>query len=198
MKAKNVTMMVLAMMMSLAAFAGKPGKPQMVVVSQKPGVFKVIYEGGISERVNLRIVNEAGLEVYSEVIRSENGFSRPINFSGMLDGDYTIELTDKNGKQEHTITYHFPANNNSIAYPSIADKVHIAKTSEAGKYLLAIVHQGSDRLNVKIYDGEDTMILDKNLTVSGNFGLVYNLIHIKGSPTFEVTDQSGKVKTVKY
>jgi hypothetical protein len=36
------------------------------------------------------------------------------------------------------------------------------------------------------------------MTVSGSFGLVYNLKQVAGTPTFEVTDKTGNVKTIKY
>ena len=190
MKTKNVFLTALvAMFVSVLALAKDPGNPKIVVVNQKSGVFKVIYDGAKTGSVTMRILNQNGTEVFSENLGTVNGFVRPVNFNGMTPGEYTIEVADNAGTQVQKVTYIKEASNNSI---------HIARLAESSKYLLAVANKGSEQINVRIFDGSNNLVHDENLTVSGNFGLVYNLKQIAGTPTFEVTDKTGNVKTIKY
>jgi hypothetical protein len=189
MKTKNVILTsVVAMFVSVLVFAKDPGNPRIVVVNQKSGVFKVIYEGAKSN-VTMKILNQNGIEVFSENLGTVNGFVRPVNFTGMTPGEYTIEVVDNSGKQIQKVTY---ANETPI------NSVHIARIAESDKYLLAVANKGSEEINVKIFDGSNNLVHDENMTVKGNFGLVYNLKQVAGTPTFEVTDRTGNVRTIKY
>ncbi len=106
MKTKNVVLSVLVtMFVSVLALANEPGNPKVVVVSQKSGVFKVIYEGGKVGKVSMRIFNANGQEVFAEVLSGTNGFMRPVNFTGMERGVYTIEVANQNGKQIQKVSY---------------------------------------------------------------------------------------------
>ncbi|MBC7946344.1 MAG: hypothetical protein H7Y42_00580, partial [Chitinophagaceae bacterium] len=50
----------------------------------------------------------------------------------------------------------------------------------------------------RIYDGSNNLVHTEYRTIDGNFGLVYNLTNVQGLPTFEVADNSGNVRTIKY
>ncbi len=189
MKTKNVVLSILVtMFVSVLALANEPGNPKVVVVSQKSGVFKVIYEGSKARKVSIKIFNAKGQEVFAEVLRSVNGFMRPLNFEGMEPGEYRIEIADESGKQIQNVNYH---NETSVK------SVHVTKIAKEGKYLLAIANNGSEQINVRIYDGAGNQVHDENMTITGNFGLVYNLKQVSGTPTFEVTDKTGNTKVIK-
>jgi hypothetical protein len=192
MKTKNVILTALvAMFVSVLAFAKDPGNPKIVVVNHKSGVFKVIYEGSNASRVTMKIVNQNGEEVFAENLGIVKGFVRPVNFNGMTPGEYTIEITDNTGKQIQKVSF---TNKSETS----ANSVHIARIAESNKYLLAVANKGSEEINVKIFDGSNNLVHNENMTVKGNFGLIYNLTQVVGMPTFEVTDKTGNVKTIKY
>lgn len=189
MKTKNVVLSVLVtMFVSALAMANEPGNPKVVVVSQKSGVFKVIYKGRNVGKVSMKIFNAQGQEVFAEIIKGMNGFMRPVNFEGMEPGEYTIEIADQNGKQIQKISYR---NETSVK------SVHVTKIADEDKYLLAIANKGSEQINIRIYDGASNLVHDENMTITGNFGLVYNLKQVAGTPTFEVTDKTGNIKVIK-
>src|SRR5271167_3605925 len=96
MKTKNVVLSALVAMMlvSVLAFSKEPGNPKLAVISQKSGIFKVIYEGSKAEKVSMKIFNQQGTEVFAESIKDVKGFMRPINFEGMERGEYTLEIVD--------------------------------------------------------------------------------------------------------
>jgi hypothetical protein len=186
MKTKSMLVAVIAMVASVA-FATEPN-PKVAVVGQKQsGTYKVIYGGEGKVKMNIR--NSAGETLFTETITSSNGFIRPVNFSGLEFGEYTIEIADAAGKQVQKVQYQSAA---------IAKDIHVAKINEEGKYLLAVANKNAEKINVKIFDGENNLVHNENVTVNGSLGLVYNLKQISGTPTFEVTDNTGAVKTVQY
>ena len=190
MKTKIVVLSVLVtMFVSVLAMANEPGNPKVVVVSQKSGIFKVIYEGEKAGKVTMKIFSTNGREVFSEVLRGMTGFMRPMNFQGMEPGEYTIEITDAKGKQIQKIDYR---NETSVK------SVHVTKIAKEGKYLLAIAAKNdTEKINVRIFDGSSNLVHDESITINGNFGLVYNLKQVAGTPTFEITDKTGNTEIIK-
>jgi hypothetical protein len=188
MKTKSMIIMALVLISSVA-FADEPGAPKLVVLSQKEaGLYKVIYENSKTSRVKMTIINSDGEELYNESIRVTDGFIVPVNFKGLNPGEYSIEVTDGTAKQVQKVTY---------AQTARAQRIHVAKlTNEANKYLLSVATEGV--INVRILDGAANIIHNESITVPGTLGLVYNLKGVSGNPTFEVTDATGMVKTVRY
>jgi hypothetical protein len=187
MKTKSILLAAM-LMISTAVLADEPGAPKLVVVGQKEsGLFKVIYENPKSGKVKMTILNSNGDALYTESIKVNDGFILPVNFSGLTPGEYSIEVTDGTAKQIQKVSY-----NTS----SKAQTIHVAKlTNEVNKYLLSVAAEGA--INVRILDNANNIIHEQDLNVNGSLGLVYNLKAVS-SPTFEVTDSQGNVKTVKY
>jgi hypothetical protein len=188
MKTKSILLLAVVFI-STVALADEPGAPKLVVLSQKEaGLFKVIYDNPKSKQVRMTILNSSGEALYTESIKVTDGFILPVNFKGMTPGEYSIEVTDGSAKQVQKVSY---------LNADKAQRIHVAKlTNDANKYLLSVANEGS--INVRILDGANNLIHDQNVNVNGSLGLVYNLKAIQGAPTFEVTDQSGVVKTIKY
>lgn len=186
---KNVVLIALmAMSVSVLASVNEPVSSKVVVINQKSGVFKVIYEGAKAGKVTMKISDKDGAVVFNETFKTVNGFIRPVNFAGMQPGEYTITIADENGEVVNTINYR-----NETPVKS----ARIAQIGGESKYLLAIANNGIEQINVKIYDGQNNLVHDENLTISGNFGLVYNLKNVEGTPAFQVTDKIGNELAVK-
>lgn len=183
--------MVSALLVALitgVAVAADPVGPKVVIVNLKEtGVFKVIYEGAQVGKVNLRIANEDGVILFRETISNVDGFIRPINFKSLEAGEYTIEVSDSFGKFVQKVNYRTEQSVSAI---------HIAKIAGDSKYLLSV--EKGKNINVKIYDGLDNLVHSENRLVDGNLSLVYNLKGVAGVPTFEVTDNAGKTKVIKF
>lgn len=190
MKTKSVVFALILAFVSVAAVAADPVGPKVVIINQKEtGIFKVIYQGAQTGKVSLKIFNNSGKVVFAETINGTDGFIRPVNFSGMEAGEYTIEVSDASGKQINKLEYKMDNKVNAI---------HVAKIGNESKYLLAVANQGSEEINVRIFDGANNLVHNETLIVDGSLGLVYNLKNISGVPTFEVTNQTGATKVVKY
>jgi len=188
MKTKLMVSALLVALVTGIAVAADPVGPKVVIINQKEaGVFKVIYEGVNAGRVNLKISDKAGSILFNETVSGVNSFIRPLNFKGMIPGEYTVEVSDANGKNVQIVNY-------TTEQPTQA--VHVARISGDNRYLLAV--ENEREINVKIFDGLNKLVHDKNLVVNGNLGLVYNLKGVVGVPTFEVTDKSGNTKVIRF
>ncbi|MBY0435849.1 MAG: hypothetical protein K2U26_17270 [Cyclobacteriaceae bacterium] len=186
---KATSLLTAFVVASTMALANGPDGPRVVVINQKnSGTFKVIYEGVKTGDVTMTIRSESGKVVFVETTRNVAGFMRPVNFEGMSAGNYSIEIMDASGKQIQNVAY-----KNETAVTN----VHVSKIAEEGKYLLAVANDGIEQINVRIFDGANNLVHNENMTINGNFGLVYNLKSVAGVPTFEVTDKTGNIRTIK-
>ncbi len=163
---------------------------QTVAVEKKSStVFKIAYQDETSGKVKMSIYNESGSEVVSETFKDVKSFVRPLNFSQMEYGVYTVELIDHAGKKKEKINY--------FLEPSLKN-VHVAKIANESKYLLAVTSAGTEPINVKIFDSANQLVLDEMKNSNNGFATVYNLKNLTGGFTFEVSDLSGNTKTIRY
>lgn len=180
-------MIAVIVLAGTAAFAD-PVVPRVAVLNLNGGTFKVIYQGNEIGAVKMTILNENEQVVFSETTRNVNGFIRKVNFNGMTAGEYTIEIADKVGKSTQTIVY---------GKKPTVKAVHVTRIGDEQKYLLAVANTGAEQLNVRIFDGSDNLVHTEVRNIEGNFGLVYNLASVSGTPRFEVVDGTGSVHVIK-
>jgi hypothetical protein len=193
MKTKSLFFAALVFVSAVAAAAGKdePRTGMAVIPVKGTEVFKVIYKGQSAGKVKLNIYNDQSKLILSENFNGVDGFICPLNFSGLTNGEYTIELIDANGKKIEKINYQ-PNKNAAI--------VHVSKIrNEEGKYLLSVGNsQGIDQISVKIFDVQNNLIHTEIKSVNGDFAQVYKLENSSSSYTFEVSDGNGSIKTIQF
>jgi len=180
MKTKNVVLTMVAVMVASAfTFAATPASKVAVVNQNNSGVYKVIYEGATAGKVTLRIVDNKGQVIFNETKKGLSKFILPLNFTGLEQGEYSIEITDETGTQIQKVNHTFAAEATSAA----AKAVHITKLQD-GKYLMSASTNGN--INVQIFDGNDNLVHSKNFEVNGKIAVVYNLKDVQGEPSFLV------------
>ena len=192
MKTKSLFIAVVALLVTLSAFGNEEpsnSKGLAVVPVKGSEIFKVIYKGEAAGKVKLNIYNQASELVFSESINGMDGFIRPLNFTGLDAGQYTVELIDATGKKVEKVDYK-PAT--SLKF------VHISKLSEQGKFLVAVSGKGKEVVDVKIYDAANNLLHAESKTIDGSYAQVYSLKNIRGAVTFQVTNSVGTVKTVRF
>lgn len=190
---KALSIAVLIALSSVVAFAGEdePKRTGFAVVRVKGSeIFKVIYKGESAGKVKLNVYKGDGSLLFTENINGLDGFICPLNFSGLGYGEYTIELVDGDVKKAEKVSY-LPATRKKY--------VHVSKVfSEEGKYLLSVVNDGADVISVKIYDSKNNLLHDEATSVRGDYAKVYKInANESSSYTFEVSDSTGNLKTVK-
>ncbi|MFN7260355.1 MAG: hypothetical protein ACK5TU_10685 [Cyclobacteriaceae bacterium] len=197
MKTKSIVLSVLMLLVSVFAFASDPSNSQLVVLNTNTaGVFKVIYHQPGENSIAFKVYNQQGEIVFADYIRASNGFIRPLNFFGMESGNYKVEL--KSGKQvtEQIIVYATESVNEKVESGAVKS-IHVSKLAGENKYLLAISNQGTNRVNVRIFNGNKEMVYNRNMNINGDLGVVYSLKQLVGTPTFEVSDKNVTASVTK-
>ncbi len=201
MKTKSIVLALMLSVFSVAAFAIDPVGPKVVVVNQKEaGLYKVIYQGDQAGKVSLKIYNDSRELVFSENTYRTSGFIRPVNFTGMAAGEYTIELVDATGKFSQKVKYTYQTVKESKVTASNTSNsvVHVAQLNGEKKYLIAVPENATESIMVRIYDGYNALVHEQKVQVNGTYATVYNLNNVAGKPTFEITDNAGLTKVVRY
>jgi hypothetical protein len=193
MKTKSLFFAALVLISSVA-LAGKdePRRTGMAIVPVKGSeVFKVIYKGETTGKVKLNIYNAEDKVIMAEVFTGVDGFICPLNFAGLEPGEYTIELIDAAGKKIEKIIY---------GTKKSSKFVHVSKlVNQDGKYLLSVVNGGANEpINVKIFDAKNNLIHSETKQVDGDFAQVYKLNSVSTAYTFEVSDNSGNLRTIRF
>jgi len=178
-KKKVVLTMVAVIIASAFTFAATPAPTSKVaVVSQNNSVYKLIYEGATAGKVTLKIYDKSSNVIFAETKKGLSKFILPLNFVGLEQGEYSIEITDETGTQIQKVNH---ATENTVN--AAAKAVHISKMKD-GKYLVSATTSGN--INVQIFDGNDNLIHSKNFDVNGKLAVVYNLKNVEGQPSFLV------------
>jgi hypothetical protein len=186
------TIIILAFaFLSFTAVKAESPATMSVLYNAASGVYKVCYKSAETGRVKLAIYNANNNLVFSEVMNNISSFIRPYNFSQLSEGEYTIVLEDKNGKQVEKVNYRLN---------KIESIIRVSKLSGAdNKFVLNVANTGSENIIVKIYDGSNNLLHVQTETVTGSFGLIYNLTPAKvASVRFEISTASGKTETITY
>jgi hypothetical protein len=186
------SVLVFAFIVSTAsAFADAP--TSLTVVPATSQVYKVYYKTKEAGKVKVSIINSSNQLVFSEVMSNVASFVRPYNFSELPEGEYTIVLEDKNGKQVEKVNY---AMNKIVSFVKVT-----AVANADNKYMLNVANNGSEVVTVKIFSG-NSLLHSQNVQVTGSFGQVYNLSQVKATTaatiTFEVSTSSGKFQSITF
>ena len=197
MKTKSIVLSVMMVLVSVFTFASDPSNSQLVVLNTNTaGVFKVIYHQPGENSIAFKVYNQQGEIVFADYIRSSNGFIRPLNFLGMESGAYKVELKSGNQVTEQMITYSTASTEENVI-DGIVKSIHVSKLAGENKYLLAISNQGTNRVNVRILNGNKEMVYNRNMNINGDLGVVYSLKQLVGTPTFEVSDKNVTASVTK-
>ncbi|MBS1553658.1 MAG: hypothetical protein JSU09_01920 [Bacteroidetes bacterium] len=192
---KKTAILMFALIVCAMAFAADPS---LAVVNGKESIVKVIYRAETAENVRVKIYNQAGELVFTEVVKGYNAFMLPVNFDGLPYGQYTVEVSGNSGTKSQKVDYNRVTKAVAGAVTAAPVKaVHVAKVGEGSKYLMSVSNEGSQRINVRIFDAANNLIHTESRSINGSYGMIYNLEQIVGNPTFEVTDKSGNTVVVK-
>jgi hypothetical protein len=190
---KTFTLVLMGVLVSTLLFANKTDEPTesraSVSVTNSAGssLVKVLYKAEQSGSVKISIFNEDKDLIFSESLRSVNGFVRPYNFGGLPAGLYTVQLEDKEGMRSEQIDY---------TAGKIEKYVSIVKLTEPGKYLLSVNSKALDRISVNVYNGNNELIHSQMKDVEHSFAEVLNLKDINNF-TIEVADSQGVLKSIR-
>jgi hypothetical protein len=192
MKKISLILVMLVMIQSVvsANAIDHPSPTSGMAIMKIGSTVKVFYKGVKAGPVKIVILDENGKIVFTETFRKVENFIRPYNFSSLKEGNYTIELSDADGKQVEQVVY---------TKGGIQRLAHLARLVGAtDKYILSLVNKGEDVIVVKVYDSSNAIIYNQQETISGDFAKIYNLKKVTGPVTFAITDKNGITTTLQY
>jgi hypothetical protein len=161
-----------------------------MAVMKTGSTFKVFYKAIKAGTVKVSILDAKHDEVFTETFHNIENFVRPYNFSSLQEGEYTIEVSNNDGKQIEHVTYR-KGNLQRLA--------HLARVEgSSDKYILSLSNKGQDQISVKIYNESNTLLYSQLETISGDFAKIYCLNNVSGQLSFEITDKNGITTVVRY
>ena len=188
MKTKNYFLVTLLIVLSLTVKANdnKEAKKRTTLEVVKQGsVFKLFYAKKTIDKVNVRIFDNSGKLIFSEIIKNQEGFIRPYNFDQLDFGDYRLTISDKDELIEKTIHHgEFDEIDTKPKYRLV--KVNEMKDMDR-VYKLTIVNQGDAEAYIKVKNMADEVIFSMTESFSGNYGKLFNLGKLHQKALLEVT-----------
>lgn len=86
------------------SLANEPKKIPSVTIITKGKIVEVLYSSRVLCNTKVEIKNSAGHVVFSETVRTRNGFSRPYNLSGLPPGVYKVIISNEHESSSQQIT----------------------------------------------------------------------------------------------
>ena len=193
MNSKIASSICACLLFAVSALADSPAS-FTIIPANNSAVYNVFYKSAEAGRVRITISNSANQIVFSEILNNVTSFKRPYNFMELEQGEYTITLEDKHGKQVEKVKYFMN---------EITSFVRVSQIPGASdKYLVNVATNGQETVNVKIYSNKHELLHEEHVKISGNYGVVFNLSQVKASLApvviFEVTTGSGKTETAMF
>jgi flagellar hook assembly protein FlgD len=183
---KTLSFLAVLFLVTSTAFATTPDEPASgISVLRKGETFKLLYKGARYNDVKIYILNEDDEVIFSETIKSTDGFIRPYNFSKLPEGNYSFELVDNKGRHEiEQVNYRLETQK------KVMHVVQVGGTTD--KFVLSVPNSGQSQLAVNIYDDKGRVMYAGSENIDGDFAKVYNIKDHSGRVTFEVIDSKGK------
>lgn len=136
---KKIFPLSLSVLLCTVVFAGgtdnTPGASSVAVIKKGASTYNLIYKTAQAGDVKVSILNSKHELVFTESIKTSDGFSRPYNFESLDEGEYSIEVVDSFETRTEKI-YNY------------ADKIkksfRITKLHRQNKYVLSVAGKGND------------------------------------------------------
>jgi hypothetical protein len=186
---KKISLLIIGFAMSVASFAAPASS--LVISAKNETVFNVHYQTSQAGTVRISIVNNDNQTVFAEVLTNIGSFVRPYNFSELEEGEYTIVVESKNGKQAEKINY---ATAKIISFAMVTEV-----ENQKNKYLLNVNNNGAQNVTVRIIAEDGTLLHERTMEVIGSAGVVYDLNQVKkdnSAITFEISVNGNSVQTI--
>ncbi len=189
---KSIFIWTLLLIAGTATLATASDNPSASMAVLKNGsTIKLFYKGVEETNVKVLILNDVNEIVFVERIKNTDGFVRPYNFSQLPDGNYSIQLTDDNGRQIERVNYR---SEQPVKSKRLLHVMHIKGSTD--KFILSIPNKGDDEILISIYNDQNTVLHSSKEKIDGDFAKIYNLKDYYGRVTFVIEDRSGNTNFV--
>jgi hypothetical protein len=186
MKTKFITSVMAIVFASASLFAADPAATVELLNQKGSSIYKVVYKAPGIGKAFLKISGIDGV-VFTETLSFTNGFTLPIDFKDMVEGEYTVEVLSKGTKFKQTVAY---GKTTPVAYVRVA-------AQPGAKQLLTIRSQVPSDFTIRIYDKWNNELYIKTEAVKSDYAVVFNMSNVVGGYRFEVSETPGNVKVIR-
>jgi hypothetical protein len=185
----NKSLSLLAILLiSGISFANAFDNPSATMAVLKNGsTFRLLYKGMKQSDVKILILNDENQIVFSEKIKSTDGFARPYNFSNLPEGHYSIQVRDGASTRTETVNHQIKREEKTM---------HLLRFPGSSKYVLSVPNKGTEDLSITIFNDLNEVLYKTSENISGDFARIYNLGEKSGNFRFVVTDSKGQSKSL--
>ncbi|HEU5291658.1 MAG TPA: hypothetical protein VFU05_13505 [Cyclobacteriaceae bacterium] len=185
---KSFSILGMLMLISSVVLAGGIDNPlvpsNMAIVKTNTGA-RVFYSTEKSSKVRIRIYDTDDKEVFSDVIKSKENFSRLYNLKNLPEGEYRVVMEDENGIREELFS--------TRKKVEVLSSIIYSKTQQ--KCLVTFFSQDEADVSVTLLDKNKKVLASDELSVNGQAAKLFNLEQLKGPVTVEVSNANGIVRT---
>lgn len=179
----RVVIAALILMIGVVQVKANENGPSLTISHQDgSSVFLIKYLGSQTGDVKMTIKDNLGRVLITKSIKGVCAFSLPVNLEDVDAGVYGIEVDNGKDKQIQTLDYSYQSPGTYTHVTSLGDK----------RYLLSVAHTGTEKISIRILDDAGSLVFEQAQLIEGSFARIYNLKNSVGSPSFEVTDGSGR------
>jgi hypothetical protein len=191
---KTLSILVALLVITSVTYARRADKPVResgVAVMNSGSIIKLFYKGYQVTDVKVSIFDSHNNVVFSETLRKVDAFVRPYIFTGLKNGEYTIEVIDGNSLQVRKINY----SKGKVTVERPFGLVRIA--GDEHKFLLTIPNKGEETITIKIRNNAGELLYTGSEHLQGDFARIYNLQAGSDKVSFEVIDEKGNSSEIK-
>src|SRR5688572_6515380 len=186
---KSFSILGMLIMISSVVLAGGTDNPlvpsNMAIVKTNTGA-RIFYSTEKISQVQVRIYDAADdKEVFSDLIKSKESFSRLYNLMTLPEGEYRVVMEDENGIREEVFS-----NRKKV---EVLSTIIYAKNVQ--KCLVTFYSQDGADVNVKLFDKNRNVLSSDVFSVDGQAARLFSLEKISGPVTVEVSDGNGLLRS---
>jgi hypothetical protein len=136
-----------------------------VVATAKKAVYKLNYSSEVVGVVKVNIYDAKGDLMYTDIVKGVKAFQKSYDFNGLEAGNYSVEVTNAEGRVQQTV---------QIVADAQGLAASVSSLDEKGKYQLQVLRKQMKPVVVNIYDANDNLIFEDLIDVTHNFSRVYD------------------------
>ena len=190
---KNLTVAIL-LLSPLAGLLASDALPVFSVRTTTKNVFVLTLSEEVKEKTRIRLVDENGVQLYSDIYRQNDAKSRQFNLRALPLGTYFLELEDE------TFIYRQPVTLTATGVVAKSEeRIELAKpyvgTTPEGKLTISYLHLDDAPVEVELIDAEGRLVYREAINQEGPVMRSYNLGALPvGSYRDIVRTQNAKVQ----
>lgn len=152
------------------------------------GKVQLTYYGNTPEKIYVRIYDEEDKRIFSETIKSKAAITKPYNITRLPYGEYRFEVQVEDEVTIRKIMHEAPQ------YPGNVKLM--TKVFAEDKFKMMVMGPGYKKFKLSIYDDQNELLYQGNISQQENFGRVFNLNGTKANAVkLVLSNENGVVQS---